>query len=416
MEKLNKNQKGFVATLIVFFILLIMISITLSMSSLIFHRQRIVNNVVKSTQAYYTSESGIEDSLLRLNNNPLMPSASYNLNINNSTANVVIPAMIGGARSISSQGNNSGLVKTTEVVYAIDGEGASFFYGAQVGAGGLIMSNSSRIIGSIFSNGNIVGSGIATIDNDVIVAGNGHSISGMRVKGNALVYSCLGETKIDGNLTYVTGGTNNCNVIGTTSVQPDEIASQPLPISQSQIDNWKIDAEAGGTTGSINLSGTQTMSLGPKKIVGNLTLSNSAVLTLTGTVYVTGNITLSNSAKIQLDSSYGSLSGVILSDGTITPSNNSVLQGSGQPGSYILVLSTNTSDTAITVGNSAIGAIFYASAGGVTVSNNFSAREVTGYKLIMSNNATITYESGLANVFFSSGPGGGWKVISWKEQ
>src|SRR3989344_9304744 len=254
MEKLNKNQKGFVATLIVFFILLIMISITLSMSSLIFHRQRIVNNVVKSTQAYYTSESGIEDSLLRLNNNPLMPSASYNLNINNSTANVVIPAMIGGARSISSQGNNSGLVKTTEVVYAIDGEGASFFYGAQVGAGGLIMSNSSRIIGSIFSNGNIVGSGIATIDNDVIVAGNGHSISGMRVKGNVFVYSCNDST-IDGNLTYVLGGTNNCAVGGTTSVQSSEIASQPLPISQSQIDDWKSDAEAGGIISSVTLSG-----------------------------------------------------------------------------------------------------------------------------------------------------------------
>ena len=158
------------------------------------------------------------------------------------------------------------------------------------------------------------------------------------------------------------------------------------------------------------------MSLGPKKITGNLSLSNSAVLTLTGTVHVTGNITISNSAKIKLDSTYGSLSGVILSDGNISSSNSSVLQGSGQAGSYLLVFSTNTSNSAISINNSASGAIFYASAGGITVSNSFSAREVTAYKLIMSNSATITYESGLANVFFSSGPAGGWKVISWEEK
>ena len=158
------------------------------------------------------------------------------------------------------------------------------------------------------------------------------------------------------------------------------------------------------------------MSLGPKKINGNLSISNSAVLTLTGTVHVTGNITISNSAKIKLASSYGSLSGVIIADGTISPSNSSALQGSGKTGSYLLVLSTNTSNSAIAVGNSASGAIFYTSAGGISVSNSFSAREVTGYKLIMSNSATITYESGLANVFFSSGPTGGWKVTDWQEK
>ncbi len=415
MENLNNNQKGFVITLIVFFILLIMISVALSMSSLAFYRQKITNDVVKSTQAYYTAESGIEDSLLRLNNDSQMPPLSYSLTVNNSTADVVIPAIIGGSRSISSQGNNSGLIKTTQVVYAIDAQGVSFHYGAQVGAGGLSMSNSSRIIGSVFSNGNISGSTSTMIDNDVIISGNGNRLDEVHVKGNVLAYSCSNSI-IDGNLTYVVGGTNNCTVSGTTSVQSGEIAPQSLPISQSQIDDWKSDAEAGGTTGDISLSGTQTMSLGPKKITGNLSLSNSAVLTLTGTVHVTGNITISNSAKIKLDSTYGSLSGVILSDGNISSSNSSVLQGSGQAGSYLLVFSTNTSNSAISINNSASGAIFYASAGGITVSNSFSAREVTAYKLIMSNSATITYESGLANVFFSSGPAGGWKVISWEEK
>ena len=416
MSMITKTSKqGFVAVLITILVLIFMLSIAMSMSVLIFTRQIISTNTANATQSYYTAQAGIEDSLMRLKNNPQMAPLTYTLTINNSTTNVVIPAIIGGSRSINSQGNNLGLIKTTQVVYAIDSEGISFHYGAQVGDGGLHMENSSKINGSVFSNGSIIGSGSATIENDAIVANNGNSINGMRVKGNAMAYSCINST-IDGNLTYVTGGSNSCTVGGTVATQSGQITPQSLPISQAQIDEWKNDATTGGTTGSVSLSGSQTMSLGPQKITGNLSLSNSAVLTLTGTVYVTGDITLSNSAKIKLDSSYGSLSGIILSDGIISPGNSSTLQGSGQSGSYLLVLSTNTSDTAISIANSASGAIFYASAGGITASNNFSAREVTGYKLIMSNSATITYESGLANVLFTSGPGGSWKVTSWKEK
>jgi hypothetical protein len=389
----------------------------MSMSALIFGRQKISTNTINATQSYYTAEAGVEDSLIRLKNNPQMAPLSYALTINNSTANVVIPAIIGSSRSINSQGTNNGLTKTTQVVYAIDAQGVSFFYGAQVGDGGLEMSNSSRIIGNVFSNGNITGSGTATIDNDVVVAGNGNSINGMEVGGDVLAYSCY-NSAITGNLTTVSTIPTDFNTCTYANhyTQTSEIPSQSLPISQIQIDTWKSDALSGGTVGNITLSGTQTMSLGPKKITGNLSISNSAILTLTGTVYVTGNITISNSGQIRLDSSYGSLSGVILSDGIITPSNSSILQGSGQPSSYLLVLSTNDSDTAITISNSATGAIFYTTDGGITASNNFSAREVTGYKLIMSNSASITYESGLANTFFSSGPGGGWKVTSWQEQ
>lgn len=414
MQIKNKGQEGFVVTIVTFFVLVIMLSIALTMAAVTAQRQRISTNAVKASQSYYAAEAGAEDAMLRLSNNPQMAPLTYSLTVNNSTANVTIPAIIGGSRSVSTQATTSSIVKKNQVVFAIDSQDVSFNYGAQVGAGGLTMSNSSRIMGNVFSDGSIVGSGSATIDNDVIVAGN-NSINGMYIKGNALVRSCINST-IDGNLTYVLGGTNSCTVGGTTTVQAAPIPSQSLPIDQNQIDQWKADALAGGTLGSINLSGSQTMSLGPKKIIGNLSLSNTAVLTLTGTVYVTGTITVSNSAKIKLDSSYGSLSGIIMSDGAISPSNSSVLQGSGQAGSYLLVLSTSSSDSAITVGNSASGAIFYTSAGGIIVSNNFSAREVTGYKLNMSNSSTIQYESGLANAFFSSGPSGGWKVKSWQEK
>ncbi len=68
------------------------------------------------------------------------------------------------------------------------------------------------------------------------------------------------------------------------------------------------------------------------------------------------------------------------------------------------------------VDNYASGSFFYSSAGGIVLSNNISAVEITGYKVKLDNNALVQYESGLANLFFSSGPSGGWKVVSWEEK
>jgi len=414
MKKNLSSEKGYVISMVTFFVLMIVLSISLSVSSLTIFGQKKSTNFIKSTRVYYATEAGIEDALMILRYNPQMSPVSYNLTVDGFISNVTIPAIVGGSRVIISQGNVDSISRKIQVVYSIDSEGVSFYYGAHIGAGGLQMSNSSRIIGNVFSNGNITGSSSSTITNNVIVALNGNSISGsLSVGGNVTAYSCLSPVSVTGSVTYVTGGTNTCKA-GTA--QSNEITAESLPISDQQIIDWKADAENGGTTGSVTLSGSETLSLGPKKIIGNLTISNSVVLTLTGILYVTGNITINNSAKIKLDSSYGSLSGIIIADGTISLNNSSTLQGSGQTGSYILTLSTNTSDTAISAGSSANGAIFYASAGGITASNSFSAREVTAYKLIMNNSATITYESGLASTFFTNGPSGSWKVVSWQEQ
>lgn len=413
---LNYNQKGYIISIVTFFVLIISLSVALSMSSLIFYRQKVSTNSIKSTQSYYTAESGAEDALLRLNNNPNISSLSYSLIVNGTTANVVIPNIIGGSRIIVSEGNATGIIRKIQTIYSIDSQGISFFYGAQVGAGGLTMNNGSTIKGNVFSNGNIDG-GSGTIDNNVIIAGNGRSIKDVRVKGNALAYSCLSPTLVEKNLTYVTGGTRTCTVQGSISTQSNEISSQPLPISPSQIEQWKTEATNGGViTGNISLINGETQSMGPVKINGSLTLNNNSTLKLTGTIYVVGNISVDNGATIKLDSSYGSLSGMILNDGIVYLNNNSVLTGSGQPSSYLLVLSTNASTSAISINNNASGAIFYTSAGGIDVNNNVIVKELTGYKIKLNNNAAIQYESGLASVFFTNGPSGSWKVTSWGEK
>lgn len=386
------------------------------MSSLVFYTQKISTNSIKSAQSYYAAEGGVEDALMRLRNNPFISPLSYNLSVDNSNVTVSVSSIVGGSRVVETEGNEQGRIKKVQAVYSIDAEGVSFHYGAQVGEGGLTMNNGSKIIGNVFSDGNISG-GSGTITNDAIVSGNGHSIDDVTIKGNTMAYSCLSPAIVDGNLTYVTGGTKTCTVQGTTLTQSEEIVSQPFPISSSQIDTWKTEATAGGvTSGNITITNGEIQVLGPRKIIGSLTISNNATLRMTGALYVTGNVSVSSNGIIRLDSTYGATGGVLVSDGVITVGNNGVLQGSGQTSSYLLAISTNIADPSISISNNVVGAVFYAPNGGISISNNVGAKEITAYKLTMNNNAEITYESGLANLFFSSGPGGGWKVTSWEEK
>ncbi len=211
----------------------------------------------------------------------------------------------------------------------------------------------------------------------------------------------------------------------------DSPAHLELPLTEGQIQGWKDDASAGGvctpTSGGCSWSGNLLVStgnkiIGPKHVTGDLTLSNGATLTITGTIWVSGNISLGNNSHVALDSSYGSQSGVIVTDGVVTVGNGSFFTGSGvDPASYTMILSDKnaTSTNVITVSETPADhsrdVIYYASQGKILFQQNARAREVTGYGINLENNATIYYDSGLANANFSSGPGGSFGITSWQE-
>ena len=201
-----------------------------------------------------------------------------------------------------------------------------------------------------------------------------------------------------------------------------------LPFTDSVIEDFKNNASVGGTiipvTGEHLLSGS--VSIGPKKIQGDLRFGENAVVTLTGPIWVEGDIFFENNVIVQLDSGFGSDSTSIVADypadtflkGKIDLQNNTQFLGSGAPDSYILVLSTfaDLNFYALDVKNNADGAIFYASDGVIHVSNNVNLKEAIGYRLELANNAAINYDTGLSNVNFSSGPSGGWQLKrgSWQ--
>lgn len=426
-KKLSKKQQSGMASLLVAMIILSLgLIIVLALVFLMKHQQKISINISRSEQAYFAAEAGIEDALLRLRAGLNTPNV-YNLVVATSAATVNVSDQIGGSRTITSQGTNNNVFRKLEIVQSLNGETVQFFFGAQIGNGGLTMGQSSTIDGNVFSNGSIVagGGGNQLITGDVVIAQNGNRIEGINVNdptgtanNDVHVHSCKNST-ITGTLYYVFGGSlNNCSAGGGIQVLPTQIDPQPLPISSSQITNWKNTAQTGGVyTGNYTLSETATATLGPLKIEGNLTLNNSSVLTLTGTLWVTGNLNLNNSSIIQLDNAaYGATSGLMVADGIIDLDNSVTVRGTNQTGSYLMLLTTEgLANPAMSVKNSAMAGVFYASNGFIDISNNVSLREVTGYGLTLGNSVVVQYDVGMANMFFSSGPSGGYKIENWRE-
>ena len=250
---------------------------------------------------------------------------------------------------------------------------------------------------------------------------DGFTLIDSTVTGNAH-FDSITDCTITGNADYNTK--TNCAVTGTETTPTNPPADVPplgLPISQGLIDDWVLDAEAGGTyIGDYSPPGGSTVSLGPIKITGDLLLENNQTLIVTGTIYVQGEIQIDNNGTIQLDPSYGTRSGVVFSDGFIHIKNNGVFQGSGEEGSYIMFMSLESAGaghhgSSIDVHNSGSGIIFYAPFGMVWLHQNLTVTEIVGYKVHLENNSEIIYEQGLENAQFSAGPSASRNVNYWRE-
>jgi len=578
-KKISQNklncQIGFAAIFSTLIVLTIVSVIVAGVAAIVLTGQKIARNAVQSAQAFYSAEAGVEDNLYRIIKGKKYQ-AGNNLAVGSATAAINISGA-GNQKTIRVEGEQSDHFRNLEVKLDVSTADISFFYGVQVGEGGLTMNNNSTVSGSVYSNGPVQGGGnnsiitgdawVASIpaainqewtssdsgfifgrqldqidaaqsfipsisdkltkiglylkktgspsDKTVrVLTDNGGkpsktlagssaygTLSASQISQNSYGwinvtlnsspllqagnrYWIVIDTAADNNdyfswakdstdgytdgtgnyspnwnagapLWYAVGGDlvfktwlgstpnalsgisvganahantiTNCEITGDAYFQTisgstvagtqypnsDDPPMEQMPISESNISDWQAAATAGGTLNGYTLTNFAVATLGPKKIIGDLTLSNGADLTLNGTLYVTGSINISNGAKLRLAAGYGENSGVIVTDGFISVSNNAVFYANGA-GTYIMLLSTKSGD-AINISNNANTVIFYASAGNVSIANNANLKEVTAYKITLANNAQITYESGLASAKFSTGTGAGWSISSWKE-
>lgn len=253
-------------------------------------------------------------------------------------------------------------------------------------------------------------------DYKVYMGGVETSLSGVTVGGNAQAM-VLADCDITGDAHYEVS--NSCAVGGVATGNTPAPAPQAMPISAAQITAWESDATAGGViAGDYEVNGTVT--LGPKKISGDLVVDNSGRLYLTGPVWVDGNITINNNSTIAVDASLGNSGAVLIADyitsstqkGIITISNNSVVRGNGEAGSHPLIISMfSGAADAIELNNNATSSIFYAPNGIIHVNNNAALKEITAYRITLNNNASVNYDSGLQSTRFSNGPGGSWTYL-----
>jgi len=410
-------QAGQAAILSVIIIMSLTLFLAFGIFLVSFNNLRISRNLVRSSQSYYLAEAGLEDTVHRIIDPDLTYATSNTLTLNGQTATMTV-AENGNTLNVNSQGDVESRIRKVAIELVNSTSGVSFNYGVHVDEGGLLMKNTGRVEGNIYSNGDIIDENDATITGDAWASGV-HTIRGFDIGVDAHA-NTIEDCNITGDAYYQS--ISNTSVGGNSYPGRLDPSPIPLPITSSTIDDWKNEAAAGGEITSYSLQGSSTDTLGPIKINGDLNLRNDAVLTVTGPLWVTGDILLENKAVLQLDSSYGDRDERLIADGTIGIKNDFVICGStcGSTDSFILVLSTKTSsdsgDPAITMENSTdLDGVLYANNGFLHIKNDAALREATAYGIVIENSATLIYESGLANMNFSSGPSGGWIINPWQE-
>jgi hypothetical protein len=229
------------------------------------------------------------------------------------------------------------------------------------------------------------------------------------VSGTAQAHT-VNNVNSTGNIYCKSGTFNNKSCIN--QADPTYVS---FPVSDANVEQWKTDASVGNTYNgnyTVNSSGD---SIGPKIINGNLTVTSGGTLTITGTIWVKGNLILNGGSFTKASSSYGSNDAVVIVDGTISISGGAKALGSGTTGGYLMLFTSSNSISAMSISGDAGALIAYAPYGTITITGGSAVKAATGYKLNLTGNSSITYESGLTNNNFSSGPSGTWNIDSWKE-
>jgi len=426
-------RRGYILVLALVFLGIFFTSATAYLSS-VTSASRSTRVTVASTQALSLAEAGMDQAAYQLNQ-----SASYTGEANTALGGGVFTVTISNIDSSTKLVTSTGSVpnstsplatKTIKAKVSINSAAIAFHYGIQAGNGGFELENQSSVTGNVFASGSVTGSSQNDISGDVISSGASGLVYGIHAAGSVYAHTIGNNSKstlIDKDAYYATTKTNT-TVSGISHPNSPDQATTSLPISDDQISAWEAIAAAGGTAicsgGSYNIS-SGSVTLGPVKIPCDLTISNSAVVTIQGHLWVTGNIIVQNSAEVKMATSLGANNVAIIADdptdqlngSTITVANTASFQNSGTAGSYVFLISQNKSaetggeKAAFNLSNSASALVAYAAHGLIPLANSVSLKEVTAYEIKLQNQANVVYDTGLPSAVFQSGPGGSWSFV-----
>lgn len=434
----NNSQRGQAIITSVVFLLFISLSLVLGISSSSLREFKITEDSTKSKQSYFLAEAALEDIYYRLQNGKQVSSTEV-LSLNGGTATTTVTNTSTGKRLVIT--STIGDVTRKLQADLILGTGISFHYGIQSGNGGFTLANSSSVTGNVFSGGSVIGAGGNMVYGDIISSGSNGSVYGIHATGTVYAHNiglAGNSTTIDKDAYYQ--NKINTTVNGTSYPNSPDQPVAELPISDEQINEWEAEALAGGvmlssscdsyssSTNTCTISSSKT--LGPKKIPFNLLIkSSSGVLTVAGPLWVTGNITAQTGPTIKMSSGLGSQNVAVIADNPANRLTSSIIDigqstifsGSGSPGSFVFMISQNNSaenggsTDAVSMNQGASALVAYASHGQITLSQSANVKEVTAYRINLTQSANVTYDTGLPNTVFSAGPSGGYQIQSWTE-
>lgn len=434
IDSLWVRHRGYVLILtVVFFGILFLVSAAYLNS--ITATSKSVRGDVARAQALSLAEAGMDKAINQLNQGSSY-SGESDTALGNGTFTVSVSSIDSKTKRITATGyipDSASWIarKTIQANVGINGATVSFHYAIQSGNGGFELNNSSQIIGNVYSGGPVIGNNNNWIYGDVVSSGATGKVYGIHATGTVYAHA-LGKsgftTVVDKDAYYTTKV--NTTVGGTSFPGSADLGSAALPISDAQISQWESDAAAGGTISSCDAQGNYVVngsaSLGPKKIACNLVVkSTSGTLTVTGPLWIVGNITTQTGPTVRIDPALGSQNVAIIADnpsdqtgsGLIDVGESTIFNGSGSPSSFVFLISQNNSaetggsTAAVTLSQSSSALVAYANHGLLSLGQSVGVKEATGYKIVLSQSASVTYDTGLPSTIFESGPGGSWQFV-----
>jgi cytoskeletal protein CcmA (bactofilin family) len=378
--KLKINNSGQAALTAVIFFLIISIIIAFGFSSIAVRESNIARTNFEAKRSYFLAEAGQEDAIYRIvagKNH----STEEILSIGGHAATTTI-TQVGSTWTITSEGDITTSIRRLKTTLADNSSvGISFNFGAHIGSGGLTMASNSEVNGNVHSNGNITGSSNTDIYGDAsavgIISSPNPDVSGTKTEG-----------------------------------------ASSIPLPPIDLDFWRSQANINNDPIAGNyILGSGSDSFGPKKVAGDFTLDGNSQFTVTGALHVTGDLLMDSNSEMFLDEGFANNGTVIVVDGTITFESNADIHGtSASPKGYILFVTPSTSSVAIEVNsNSTLETGLYATAGTVKMGSNGDLVMITAETLNLESNASLNYDTGLANSIFTSGSQGGIQITDWRE-
>ncbi|MEN9614215.1 MAG: hypothetical protein RLZZ347_522 [Candidatus Parcubacteria bacterium] len=211
----KKQNGGYAMLTAVMFFLFATSVIVLGTSSSVLREMQVASDLLKSKASYFTSESGSEDVIYRKKNS-VSVSSTETLTVDGYPATTVIGTDASGNTTVTAQSDRLGYTRKIATTLT-QGAGAGFYYGVQVGNGGLTLNNSASVVGNVYSSGPVVGASAISSN-----ANNPTFISSVNVGPNAY--------KLVQNGSYV-------YVVNDVTVQTVDVSNPASPVVVSTVTN-----------------------------------------------------------------------------------------------------------------------------------------------------------------------------------